>query len=243
MKKEKQRGSLTVEAALFLVLFLAAFLTLLNFARTARVQVVMQHAINSSAMQISQYGYILSKTGVIGHMGAAADLAGATREDVGKIVSAANQFAGAVENVGTGTIDDATIQMIADAALGQGEMGEAAGIAENYFKEPKGLLTGLASIAVSGLTDRANTFVIGKIAKAQVESYLEEITDDPDEYLKGIGIVDGLSGLRFEQSKLTTAGNSKDLDITVRFKVKNQMFPMLDFGEHEMCINASTRLW
>ena len=243
MKKETEKGSLTVEAALFLVLFLAAFLTLINIARMARVQVVMQHAINSSAMQISQYGYILSKSGVIGYMGAAADTAGATKDDIGKIVNAANQLAGAVENVGSGTIDDASIQTIVDAASGEGEVGEAVGIAKNYFKEPKGLLTGLASIVVSGMTDKANTFVISKIAEAQVEAYLEEITDDPDDYLKGIGIVDGISGLRFEKSKLTTAGNKKDLDITVYFTVKNQMFPILDFGEHEMCINASTRLW
>lgn len=64
MKRKSQRGSLTVEASIFLVLFICAYLTIFDAVSYVRAQTAMQHAANQCAKQISQYGYILTKTGI-----------------------------------------------------------------------------------------------------------------------------------------------------------------------------------
>lgn len=240
MKKQLQKGSVSVESALFLTMFLMAFLTLINFARMTRAEVIIQHALNGSAMHISQYGYLLSKSGIVDSMGSAADKAAATKADINKVVNAVSDLAGAAETVRTTGISQESIDgLIAAADEAEG----AAGIVEGYFQNPKGLLTGIAAIVSSGAQTKASTFLISRIAKEQVREYLQLYTDDPDGYLEGMGVVGGLDGLNFDKTKLSVAGGSKDLFITVTFRYKNNMFGELDFGEHEMILNASTRLW
>lgn len=240
MDRQFRKGSVSVEAALFLSIFLMAFLTLINFARMTRTEVVIQHALNGSAMQISQYGYLLSKTGVIDSMGGAADKAAKTKADLNQVIGAISDLAGAAQTIHMEGITQDSVNGLIEAA----ENAEGAvGIAEGYFQNPKGLLTGIAAIVSSGAQSEASRFLISRIAKEQVREYLELYTDDPDGYLEGMGVAGGFEGLNFSKTKLSVAGGAKDLQITVTFKYKNNMFKDMDFGEHEMILNASTRLW
>lgn len=61
-KNCKERGSLTVEAILFLIPFMCAFLTLINAARYVQAEMLIHHAITQTAKQASTYSYILTKT-------------------------------------------------------------------------------------------------------------------------------------------------------------------------------------
>lgn len=63
-KKGTDRGSLTVEALLFLIPFMLAFLTVVNAGRFVQTEMLMHHAITQTAKQISAYGYVLTKTKV-----------------------------------------------------------------------------------------------------------------------------------------------------------------------------------
>ncbi len=65
MKKDRERASITVEAALFLPLFLMAFLTIYNLVYFARAQMLMQYAADQAVKQVAQYSYILEKTGIL----------------------------------------------------------------------------------------------------------------------------------------------------------------------------------
>ena len=64
----RERGSLTVEAILFLIPFMCAFLTLVNMARFVQAEVVIHHAITQTAKQISTYSYVMTKTGMTSMM-------------------------------------------------------------------------------------------------------------------------------------------------------------------------------
>lgn len=55
------RGSLTVEALLFLIPFMMAFCTLINAARFVQAEMLIHHAITQTAKQISTYSYVLTK--------------------------------------------------------------------------------------------------------------------------------------------------------------------------------------
>ena len=58
------RGSLTVEALLFLIPFIMAFCTIINGARFVQAEVIIHHAVTQTAKQISTYSYVLTKAGI-----------------------------------------------------------------------------------------------------------------------------------------------------------------------------------
>ncbi len=62
------RGSLTVEALLFLIPFMMAFFTLINAARFVQAEMLIHHAITQTAKQISAYGYVLTKAEISSRM-------------------------------------------------------------------------------------------------------------------------------------------------------------------------------
>ncbi len=236
---KEQQGSMTVEAALFVTIFLMTFLTIVSFGQMTMAQVVMQHAINDSAMQISQYSYILTKTGVNAAMAETAGQAKKIRSDANEVFGAISELSNAIDGVADGDITAADVQGLIDAASGsQGAMDIAVG----YFKNPKGLLTGLLAMGKEHVEQRVATAILGHVTEGQVEAHFEAMTDDPDAWLKRIGIVGGLEGLDYSQSTYA-AGGSKDIKIVVRFTVENQMFPMFSFGRRQMTLSASTRIW
>lgn len=67
-KTENSRGSLTVEALLFLIPFIMAFCTIINAARFVQAEVIIHHAITQTAKQISTYSYVLTKAGITRQM-------------------------------------------------------------------------------------------------------------------------------------------------------------------------------
>lgn len=60
-RSENNKGSLTVEALLFLIPFIIAFCTIINAARFVQAEVIIHHAITQTAKQISVYSYVLTK--------------------------------------------------------------------------------------------------------------------------------------------------------------------------------------
>lgn len=62
--EEGSRGSLTVEALLFLIPFIMAFCTLINAARFVQAEMLIHHAVTQTAKQISTYSYVLTKTNI-----------------------------------------------------------------------------------------------------------------------------------------------------------------------------------
>ena len=65
MKKKNQKGSITVEATLFLPLFFLAFISIYNLVYFARAQLIVQYAADQAAKEVAQYSYILEKTGIL----------------------------------------------------------------------------------------------------------------------------------------------------------------------------------
>lgn len=61
---ENSKGSLTVEALLFLIPFIMAFCTIINAARFVQAEMLIHHAVTQTAKQISAYSYVLTKAGI-----------------------------------------------------------------------------------------------------------------------------------------------------------------------------------
>lgn len=61
MKQERQKGSITVEATLFIPIFLFAFMSIYSLVSFARAQLLIQYAADQAAREVAQYSYILEK--------------------------------------------------------------------------------------------------------------------------------------------------------------------------------------
>ncbi|MBR5510429.1 MAG: hypothetical protein IKV59_10285, partial [Lachnospiraceae bacterium] len=117
---------------------------------------------------------------------------------------------------------------------------------EEYISNPEEILSGALAVVKSEVREQAFTWVVGGITRGCIKESLEKVTDKPDEYLKNIGVIDGMAGLDFSQSKWMTntpEDGKGNVDIVVTYKLKNLLFPDFDFGEYEFCQCASTCIW
>lgn len=82
---KKQKGSLTVEAAIVLVIFIFGYAAIISVTSFIRAQMIIQYGISQAAKEISSYCYILSKTGIM--------------DDFGDIHNEAGEFKKSTDNV------------------------------------------------------------------------------------------------------------------------------------------------
>ena len=64
--KKTERGSITLEAAIFLTLFILFYVAMMDLIQIAKAQVVLQYSINEAAKNVSVYSYVLTKAGLTG---------------------------------------------------------------------------------------------------------------------------------------------------------------------------------
>lgn len=234
----RESGSLTVEAILFLIPFMCAFLTLINAARFVQAEMLIHHAIAQTAKQISTYSYILTKTDISSKMQVTNKKSNEFISDTTAAIDSVTEFIGAVGSIGTGEDPMAGIDdVITKADTMDTTLTE-------YFSNPKEIMYGTLAVVKSKGRRAVMTWAVGGIAKGYIKETVAKISVDPDEYLRTIGIVDGMEGLDFSKSKwITTAEGKADIEIVVTFKMKNLLFPDFDFGEYEFCQCASTLIW
>lgn len=236
--KKREKGSLTVEAILFLIPFMCAFLTLVNMARFVQAEMLIHHAITQTAKQISTYSYVLTKTNIASQMQATNKKSNKFIADTTKMVNSVTDFAGAVGSLGSGGDLSAEI----DTALSKAET--AHDTVTEYISNPKDVLCGALAVVKSQSRGLAMRWAVGGITRGCIKEAVSRVSGDPDKYLKDIGIVDGMAGLDFSASNWISTGEGKgDIEIVVTYKLKNLLFPDFDFGEHEFCQCASTLIW
>lgn len=237
-KKDKCRGSLTVETLLFLIPFMMAFLTIINAARFVQTEMLIHHAITQTAKQISAYGYVLTKTEITKDMQSTNGKSSKFKSDVNKTVTAVTQFSDSMSDFGStgNTIDELTnIYNSGNAAYTQ---------LSDFFSDPDAIASGVMAMVKSDVRGAAMTYVAGELSRASIKNALGKITDDTNEYLTNLGVVDGLDGLDFSQSKWVSNSSGKgDVKIVVTYTMKNLLFPDFDFGQYEFRQCASTLMW
>ena len=237
LDNHKERGSLTVEAVLFLIPFMLAFLTLVNVARYAEAEMLIHHSITQTAKQVSTYSYLLTKTEVSSKIQETTSKSDKFITTTTKTIDSVTGFFDSVGSFGSG-------DLVSDAenVLKSGE--HAQEMVTAYFSDPDAILSGVMAVVKSGVQQQMLKALVGGISRANIKTALLKVSDDPDLYLEHIGIVDGMEGLNFWKSEWI--GNSEgkpNLKIVVTYKMKNLIFPMFDFGEIDCCQCASTLIW
>ena len=234
MKKEEQ-GVITVEALIVLLPFMVFFLTLLNMSKMVQAQVLLQYVANETAKEISQYSYVLTKSGIVKKSNQTAEEAGKFKQDVNEVANNVNTIYDALTGMGNGGNISDNMNTIYDAA------NAGADVAEAYFDDPSKLLSGVVSVGKNEASSIVKRWMIAGITKSKLNTHFSWSSKSADEYLKNLGVVDGVAGLNFDDSAWFS-GTDQDIKISITYKIKTKIM-FTDVWEKEVKVTAMTRIW
>jgi|GEM_PF-3549864 len=262
--KNKNKGSLTIEASIILVIFIAAYMTLLSAIDIFRTQNLIQNAANQTALEIAQYTYILNKAGLAEFGGETSDSANAftdkTNETIGTVFAFFEATSDGVD-AGKAVIRDGRntdysvnrsitdiINEIEEAeSVAQDLEGRAVNIKDkaetmmsagrDYFSDPKEIFNGILAILKDLTNDAIKIAVAAPITDVIMNKYLSAY---PEGYLENLGVVNGKSGINYLGSSILVDMQSIEVKATYTIRVR---FPFLDRIDLNMRTTASTRAW
>lgn len=263
--KNKQRGSLTVEAALVLTIFLIGYAMIISAANMIRAQMIIQHGISQAAKEISAYCYLLSKTGIMDASGNTHQEAETFKENTDKVIDTTvklyDAFGTGVDHISSAVSEiptmngiedlDQVVQGVTDVAdITQQEYNEIVTktnnmIAEgkNYFSNPSGILKGLGAVMKDEGVSAIKSFVIAAplsnaLTAKQIELYGTDAKGK--DILERLGVVNGMEGLNFLGSTLFNDGETITVQVSYTMKIA---YPGFDLKEFHFVQSASTRAW
>lgn len=244
-KKRRENGSITLEATIFLTMFIMFYMFFIYLVQMTKAQVVLQYSINQVAKEVSAYSYILTKTGSIDKIVQTAESAGETKEDTKEVIDSAstsfenlcNLFSGESVNLIDDTIN--TIDSVEDT------YNKAVAYKDKYFSDLNVLLEKLLELLKAEAANIVSDAIIGEIVESEVKKQIEVMSHkDADEYLRDLGIVDGLDGLKFNETKW--AQESKEgmpvLEVTVVYEMKMNL-GWFELEPRKFKLTAKTALW
>ena len=234
MKSQKEKGAITVEATIFLMLFIVFFISLLNLVDMVRAQIIIQNAVTQTAKELSQYSYILTKTGVVEASNENYEKVKEVRSDVESVANDITEISGAITNITTSGNIAGSIQTIT------GAYNSMSGVVENY-DDPEKLLAAALAVGMNRIETAIKPVVIGNVTKSRLKAHLSSDGSDPDRRLKKLGIENGLDGLDFSESKWFDEGN-QDIYIVCTYKIKFR-YMFLEMYTPELKVCAATRIW
>jgi len=259
---KKNHGSLTVEAAIVIVLFIFGYLSIISITSLIRAQMIIQYSLTQTAKEISAYCYIVSKTGLMEDSARLGEEADAAKADADQVIDTVVKLYDAVDN-GTKHITQAVEEIpINEDWLHQLDAIKTAGDvtqeefnqmtsaaesmmeeAENYFSQPDAILKGLVSIVKDEGFSQIKSYVFAApISKALVKNQLAAYGTSVggEDVLEHLGVVNGIDGLNFTGSTLFNDG--KTIEVKAAYTMKIEL-PFFEKREFHFIQTASTEAW
>lgn len=223
MKKEK--GSITLEAAIFLSLFMMGYLAFLSLVQVGRAQMIMQYTLNETAKELSQSSYILTKTGIVGQ---SIQTGQKSQEFIGKT----DELLDSVMEFGSAVTDGRNVLQSANVAYDN---------MEDYFSNSDDIIQGLIAVVKNTAGGMVKKEAVSQVCKGSLKKQLKYLTsEDPNAYLESLGIQGGLDGISFEGT--TWFDTSRDLDIVMTYQIEYD-FGVLGKQEKTFKVRAKTAIW
>ena len=228
-KEKSEKGGITLEASVFLVVFIVFYLAMMDLIQIARAQVILQYAANETAREISQYSYVLTKTGIV-------------KKRLSTSAQAATFTADAAS-----LLDD--VKKVGDMLLEGGDVAGAAQQAgqhaQNFFGDPDALMNNIFSLIKTKGADILSDAVVEGIVKSVVEEQIENMSaKGADKYLKDLGIDDGMGGLDFSDSEWanTANGDIPELKVSIIYTIDFHL-GVIELKPRTFKVCAKTGLW
>ncbi len=254
---QRKEGSLTVEAALALPVFICVIMSIASFIKVVYVHELMQHTICETANQLSTYSYIYSASGIKEIHDQTVDGLDThkekLREQAAVLVDCADAVRAFPDEVGEAV--GRTEETIRDRSIGQAveELGRPVNeLAEKFEKtrdvvkeitsDPKGELRSLICVfARAGLEDLKAELLLKPLSKALIVKHLGgKNVEDANRRLLGLNVVDGLDGLDLNESRLFE--DKENIELVVRYRIKTNL-PINLLPELQVVQRASVRAW
>jgi hypothetical protein len=254
MRLKYSKGSITVEAAIVVPIFICIIMSIVLLIRVVYIQGVMQHAINETAREISTYSYIYSISGI-------QKAHDNTQEKLDDNTGLEEYFAQAVEaynavykstsqspesNENYTIVDISLIKERLDSLENsldnsREEVLQVTKLIEDIFKDPKKAFISMAYLIGDGSFNAFKTkYVSEPVATVFVKKFLNQDGVDANTRLISMSVVDGFDGLDFSQSKLFE--DNKTVDIVVRYRIKN-ILPIKIIPDINLIQRSTVKAW
>lgn len=251
---KKSKGSLTVEAALVMPLFMCVILSFALFIKIVYTQSIIQHAINETANELAVYSYLYSVSGAQKlHDGVKDQLeenSQLAQEQINSAVDALNSLNNTkksieetYKNLKDTDIDklNTDIERIKDLSKDTYAKGEELKkTLEDAMKNPKNQVISFTSLLAQGAFEDLKGQLAAPVIRFMCKKHIESNDLDADRRLKSLGVVNGLSGLDFSETRILN--DKKNIDIIVRYKV-NSGLPINFLPNLYFIQRAKVRAW
>lgn len=209
---KKKKGSLSIEAALVIPIFVFFVLTITNFAKMIMVYDLVQTSINNTAQRISSQSFYLSATGLDSVLEklTANDASQNAQTTVGLVKEITNMFTSANNNL---------------PALEDYNNEEVRSDYYTYFKNLRNDAPRYATYSLFAIFDLFS----GNAVQSAMNNYVQGVAKNnlimditggtgSEEALKTLGIVDGENGIDFEQTTCQISDSENYIEIKVSYK-------------------------
>lgn len=230
-KKNRQEGSITLEATIFLILFISFYMVMISLMQLARAQVLLQYCAAETAKQISQCSYVLTKMGIVEKRVATSKQANAFKADFKNIISDIGKMESSLKG--------------ADFAGAYGHSKSLYNGIDDMAKDPDALINNVISLVKQYGADILSNGVIEILVENTFKKQVSNMTNtDPNIYLKNLGVKDGLNGLRFNNSSWAKDASKgmPELKVVVFYSMEPQI-GIFKLSERNYCVCAKTALW
>ncbi len=265
-RKNKQKGSVSVEATLSLTIFVFFMISIICLINICRVQSKVSNALHLAALDISNISYFYYITGMYD---ADTAIQAAAQEAGGQLVEKVKPVDDVIKNTETmlgligssGKILEETAKdptQLSDALEGlkankeagiseveslKSNLGNIKEQAKDIAKDPVGFVKLMVQSGIGEGMDIVKNLLAGVFAQALMEDHISAggTVRDVDGYLKSLGVEDGLSGMSFMASSLFAGDDNTDINLIVMYRVN--IFPLFDLPTIPFAQSASTRAW
>lgn len=230
--KSKIKGSLTVEAAIIMPFFICVVLSFAFFMKIVYTQSIIQHGINETANELAVYSYLYSASGAQKYHDKGKDYLEEKSElaenQINAAVEAVNSLGETKEsivegknNIQNGNFEEITGNIKEIEELSKKNMEDAKKLKEmleNAIKDPKQEIISFASLLAQGAFEDVKGALAAPVIKIMCRKHFATDNLDADKRLKSLGVVGGLNGLDFSETRIFY--DNKNIDIIVRYKVE-----------------------
>lgn len=248
--RRQEAGMITVEAVLTLVPFILLVVGIISFINLFLLHNKIQYALYQAGSELSAYTYFYHALGLReADLGMKEDIDRET-EEIDQTISDVSDFmdqldawdssVGALSESSMGDLET-NVQNLIDET---GKLKDSGAQTWKSFKDlvddPQDLLRNVVFFGIEKLEEAAKGMLLGAVAYHMVEGYLESdipsvsasggaagTTITADEYLRKAGVIDGMEGLDFRNSKLFSDDEYRMIDIVVEYKVDMFFFDLL----------------
>ena len=173
--KKRQKGSITVEATLFLPLFFLAFVSIYSLISFTRAQLIVQYAADQAAKEVAQYSYILEKIGILDSL----DGLNSRSEDFEKNIKSIEEQLQTVQQAGENALNGE------DPVGNTIEAGKAAkdayGTVSGYVDDPESFISGVLAVFKKDAINGISTYMVNTVAKSCVMKVVTSVQENAED--------------------------------------------------------------